>query len=117
MSSCTGKKDSCFISITDEIIIIEDIVSSENSVFLVRRLFQKINDFYTYPLPSSILGIVFVSEINENLKILPISEIKAKCWLMPGRCDFFYVCHYCIHFQFFKHCDNLKPFTIKNFFI
>lgn len=74
-----AKKNSCIISITDEIIIIEDIVSSENSVFLVGQLFQKITNFYTYPFPSSVLGIVSVSQISENVKILPTSEIKAKC--------------------------------------
>lgn len=84
----TGKKDSCFITFTNEIIIFEDIVYSENLIFLVGRVFQKTKDFYTYPLPSFILGIVSVSQINENMRILSISEIKAKCWLMPDRDSF-----------------------------
>lgn len=53
------------------------------TVFLVGQLFQKITNFYTYPFPSSVLGIVSVSKISKNVKILPTSEIKAKCWLMP----------------------------------
>jgi len=84
----TGKKDSCVMFITDEVIIIEDIVYSENVVFLVGKVFQETNDFYTYPLPSFILGILSVSQISENVKILSISEIKAKCWLMPNRDSF-----------------------------
>jgi len=84
----TGKKDSCFISITDEVIILEDIISNENLIFLVGKLFKKTNNFYTYPLPSSTLGIISVSQINENVRILPLSEIKAKCWLMPDRDSF-----------------------------
>jgi len=75
-----GKKDSCFISITDEVIILEDVISNENLIFLVGKLFKKTNNFYTYPLPSSIFGIISVSQISKNVRILPLSEIKAKAY-------------------------------------
>lgn len=78
-----GKKDSCFLSITDEVIILEDIVYNENLIFLVGRLFQNTKDFYIYPLPSSTLNILSVSQLSENMRNWSILKIKAKCWLMP----------------------------------
>ncbi|XP_011344181.1 uncharacterized protein LOC105283118 isoform X1 [Ooceraea biroi] len=83
-----GKKDSCFILITDEVIILEDTVHIENRIFLVGKQFQQSKDFYTYPFPSSTLSILSVSQLNENVRILSMSEIKAKCWLIPDHNSF-----------------------------
>ncbi|KYN08003.1 hypothetical protein ALC62_01012 [Cyphomyrmex costatus] len=84
----TGKKDSCLLTTSNEVIILEDIICNENVISLLGRLFQQTNDFYTYPLASFVLDIVTVSQLSENTKIFSLSEIKAKCWLMPDHDSF-----------------------------
>jgi len=56
-----GKKDSCFRTIGGDIVVLRNIVKNENGIFMVGNRFLKVKNFYTYPLNSSILGIVYVS--------------------------------------------------------
>lgn len=56
---------------------------------LVCSKFQKMDNFYTYPLPSSQLGIVTLSEIDNERFVVPLRDIHAKCWLMPSDNDSF----------------------------
>lgn len=100
-----GRKDSCFILITGEIIILEDIVKSENLILLLGRSFEQTNNFYTYPLPSSILNILSVSHLSENIKIVSLTDVKAKCWLIM---NFFYVCHCYTIYSFSSTAINVK---------
>lgn len=66
-----------------DIITIVNIVQREDQVFLIGYAFLRTEDFYQYPISSSVLRIFKVSHKDEQQRIFPISDIKAKCWLIP----------------------------------
>lgn len=78
----TGIKDSCFCT-TENVNILKNIVHQDRRIMLVCSKFQKMDNFYIYPLPSSRLGIVSVSEIDNERLVVQLQNIHAKCWLMP----------------------------------
>lgn len=90
-----NRKDSCVRINTGEIITIVNIVQREDQVFLIGNAFLRAEDFYQYPISSSVLAIFKVSHKDEQRKIFPISDIKAKCWLIPYRES--YVCIPLLH--------------------
>lgn len=90
-----NKKDSCVKMNNGEIITIVNIIHREDRVFLIGRAFLRAEDFYQYPLPSSVLGIFKVSHKDEQIRMFPITDIVAKCWLIPyGE---FYICVPLLH--------------------
>ncbi|XP_029162066.1 uncharacterized protein LOC114933620 isoform X1 [Nylanderia fulva] len=82
-------KNCCFCTTDGNVYILRNIVKQERRVMLVCNKFQDIGDFYTYPFPSSRLGIVRVSQIDDERFIVPLHDVHAKCWLMPYSDDCF----------------------------
>lgn len=76
-------KDSCVKMKNGEIITIVNIVETEDQIFVIGQAFLRAEDFYQYPIPSSVLGIYKVSNKNEQRRIFPVSDIEVKCWLIP----------------------------------
>jgi len=97
----TGIKDSCFCTTDGNVYILKNIVQQEKRMLekmLVCNKFQEVNDFYTYPLPSSRLGIVIVSKIDDEKFAVPLENVYVKCWLMPYfDDDFFFMCFFSPH--------------------
>ncbi|KYN01124.1 hypothetical protein ALC62_08079 [Cyphomyrmex costatus] len=82
-------KDSCFKTVSGEISVLYNIVQRHaGEVFFVGYSFIKMTNVYDYPLPSSELGIIQVSDLNEERRVFPLSQVVAKCWLIPDG-DFF----------------------------
>ncbi|KYN05090.1 hypothetical protein ALC62_04019 [Cyphomyrmex costatus] len=84
-------KDSYVKMNNEEVIAIVNIVQRDDRVFLIGHAFLRSEDFYQYPISSSLLGICMVSHKDEQRKIFPISDIKAKCWMIP-----YEECYVCI---------------------
>jgi len=78
-----GHKDSCFKTSEGNIYVLINIVKRGKSVLLIGNKFHQIEDYYSYPLPSSTLGILKVSNLDNVRHIIPLENILAKCWLMP----------------------------------
>ncbi|CAG9763612.1 unnamed protein product [Ceutorhynchus assimilis] len=69
--------DNCCGLANGNIINFENFVTSlKNEVRIVGRKFKNIGDFYEKPCPSSDLGVLEVSELDDNLEIWQLSEIK-----------------------------------------
>lgn len=77
-----GKSDSCFRTKSGDVIVLKDIVLREKKVYLIGCKFLVCEDFYEYPLPSSELGIVRVSELGIR-KAYRLKDVDNKCYLMP----------------------------------
>ncbi|EZA50973.1 hypothetical protein X777_10601 [Ooceraea biroi] len=90
-----NKRNSCFKTNTGEIVVLKNIICTENDIIFVGNIFSNVSDFYTYPLPSSELGIVKVSELSEERLVFSLNNIIAKCWLIPMRNK--YVCIPLLH--------------------
>jgi len=77
-----GHKDSCFKTSEGNIYVLINIVRRGESVLLIGNKFHQIEDYYSYPLPSSTLGILKVSNLDNVRHVIPLENIVAKCWLM-----------------------------------
>lgn len=84
-----GHKDSCFRTSEGNIYVLVNIVKRNNSVFLIGNKFHQVEDYYTYPLPSSRLGILKVSNLDNVRHVISVENVEAKCWLMPDDLQFF----------------------------
>ena len=79
----TCVKDSS-VRILGEFCILKNIIlSEEGQISVVYQSFQTVEIFFTVPLESKLLGIVKVSNLNENLKIAKLADIEAKCVILP----------------------------------
>lgn len=83
-----GKSDGCFSTKTGDIIMLKDIYVKEKKIYLVGCKFLKQEDFYDYPLPSSELGIVKLSQFERKLQTYRIRDVQSKCYLMPDGDNF-----------------------------
>ncbi|XP_020294489.1 uncharacterized protein LOC109860053 [Pseudomyrmex gracilis] len=78
-----GQKDSCFMTNKGVVVVLENIVQRDkNSIVLTGKKFNNQDDFYTFPLKSSCLGIFKVWNKNDLRENFQVENIFAKCWLM-----------------------------------
>ncbi|KAE8747086.1 hypothetical protein FOCC_FOCC006225, partial [Frankliniella occidentalis] len=78
-----NQRDSCVRATNGDVMKVSNIVMRRDEIFLVGNIFQTTNNFYEYPIPSSNLGILSVSNLRAEKQAVPLSDIQAKCWLMP----------------------------------
>ena len=76
------KINSCFCTQDGDIAVLKNINKRHNNIRLIGQKFMLKEDFYTYPLPSSSLGIYKVSELSGERTVFNLESVKAKCWLM-----------------------------------
>lgn len=81
-------KNSCLMTQEGEVFVLQNIVRRNNSIILTGNMFQQKDDFYTYPLNSSTIGIMKVWNISEARQVFHLENIIAKCWLIEQD-DFF----------------------------
>ena len=78
-----GQRDSCLMTSDGDVMIIRNIIKrNDNSVCIVGNKFRQSEDYYDYPLPSSVLGILKVSRLSTTRNVLELSDIQAKNWLI-----------------------------------
>lgn len=83
-----GHKDSCFRTSEGNIYVLINIVRRGNLVLIIGNKFHR-EDYYTYPLASSILDILKVSNLDDVKYVIPVKNVESKCWLMPDGLQFF----------------------------
>jgi len=90
-----GTKDSCFKTLNGDVILLKNLVFKHRTLFFVGCKYQKHKDFYTYPLPSSKLGIVCVSHLQERRIAYSLNNVHCKCYLIPNEDN--YLCIPLLH--------------------
>ncbi|XP_070523068.1 uncharacterized protein [Cardiocondyla obscurior] len=88
-------KDSCFKTIYNDIVILHNIIVKDGTVFFIGYSFIKNGNAYEYPLSSSELGIVQVSDLSNERRVFYLTEVVAKCWLIPDGENF--ICFPLLH--------------------
>lgn len=78
-----GRKDSCFRTVGGDIVVLRNIVQNKDGIFMIGNMFLNIENFYIYPLKSSVLGIVRVFQREHVRRSFVLTEVESKCWLMP----------------------------------
>jgi hypothetical protein len=64
-------------------MLLKNIIDSEDGPILKCKRFSETDDFYDFPIPSSLLGIVEVSELSANAGYVKPEDVKHKCYLLP----------------------------------
>ncbi|KAL6435420.1 hypothetical protein ACFW04_005422 [Cataglyphis niger] len=77
-----GQRDSCLKTLDDIMIITNIIKRNDNSICVVGNKYHHSVDYYDYPLPSSIFGILKVTHLSTTRNVLELSNIQARCWLI-----------------------------------
>lgn len=78
----SSRGDDCF-SVGGRILIVRNILSHSGTVKVLCNFFETAKSFFTYPMDSSCLGILFVFNLSEDLQLLPVEELKTKMVLLP----------------------------------
>lgn len=76
-----NKKDSC-VRIGGPICLVKNIILDDEE-YIVYKTFQNFRNFFTSPLQSSLLGIVVVADLQNDVMSAKLSAIEAKCVLLP----------------------------------
>jgi len=97
---CVGKRDGCVRLNDRSIVVIKNILKVSGGAVIVYSVFDIVEEFFTYPLPSSCLGIVRVSSLETEVRFTDVSNIAHKCIALPDAlddCDFvaFPMLHQC----------------------
>lgn len=82
----TSLKDSC-VRVHGKVSLIKNIImSGDAKILIVYQSFQATDSFFfTIPLESKLLGILKVSNLDENLHIARLSDIDAKYVILQVR--------------------------------
>ncbi|XP_011858802.1 PREDICTED: uncharacterized protein LOC105556332 isoform X1 [Vollenhovia emeryi] len=83
-----GRRDSCFMTIDGNVFLLQNVVKRRKDIYLITNKFNKKEDFYVYPFPSSHLRIFKVSNLSDERIVVALADIQSKCWLIPYK-EFF----------------------------
>lgn len=76
--------DAC-VRIGNDIALICNILQMNDEIYVAYHVFSTVEDFFSYPLQSSCLGIYKVSDICRRLQVAHITEIAYKYVLLRRR--------------------------------
>ena len=77
--------DCCFLTDVDEVVLLSNIIRTPTGdIFLAGHKFLDCRDFYDYPLPSSDLGIMEVSNREGQKRYWRLDNFAQKVYLIRG---------------------------------
>ncbi|CAN7979093.1 unnamed protein product [Ixodes persulcatus] len=80
----TTQGDNCILLSNNSVAIVENILTYERQVNVVGMLFRTVEDLYSYPCRSSLLGVVMVGSPSPHNFLCKLSDVKAKCFPYPS---------------------------------
>lgn len=83
-------KAACYCLIDDGTVVeIQNIVITNNAIFIIGKQFKEYSSFYEYPYQSSQLNINTMKNLSNDITAWPISHICGKCIIFPTDCNSF----------------------------
>lgn len=83
-------KADCYCLIDDGTVVeIQNIVITNNAIFIIGKQFKEYSSFYEYPYQSSQLNIKTMKNLSNDITAWPISHICGKCIIFPTDCNSF----------------------------
>ncbi len=80
----TSKSENCvFLENVKDVFVIENIIKHHEQIHLIGRRFLKREDMYIYPLPSSMIDELLVSNLSTTLESVPLTSVKCKSFRIP----------------------------------
>lgn len=71
-----GRRDSCFMTIDGNVFVLLNVVKIREDIYLITNKFNKKEDFYVYPFPSSLVRIFKVSHLGDQRIAIDRYSIK-----------------------------------------
>jgi predicted XRE-type DNA-binding protein len=85
---CTTAGDNC-VTLGNDVILIKNILLSGSSdTLLVYQKFTELTDFFTYPLPSSDIGIYKSSGLSHEVHCVNVTAVVKKNVMLPYMGDY-----------------------------
>lgn len=79
----TNFEDSC-VRIQGKFSLVKsNVLSSEGEIYIVYQCFQETDTFFSSPLEPKLLGIVKISNLEDNVQIVKLDQVEAKCVIFP----------------------------------
>ena len=72
-----------FLSESGEIVKILEIGTLQKDIVIVGKNFTVVEDLFTVPCPSSIVGVYKVKDLSRKSKLLSVNQIKKKFMVLP----------------------------------
>ena len=85
-----SNSDGCTLLHNDKIILICNIVASDNIMVVIGQVFNSMKRFYSYPCDSRDLKVYRVAQLSDRFYSFPLSYVVKKCILLPHK-DYFVV--------------------------
>ncbi|KAK3918582.1 Protein ANTAGONIST OF LIKE HETEROCHROMATIN PROTEIN 1 [Frankliniella fusca] len=99
--------DSAFKTVDGDVCILSNIIhcAADGKIIVSGYLFEDQEDYYTYPIESSRLGILKVKNLQAAKKYWSVSKISQKCVLLPEPDGESYLCFSVVEFLPLKDGD------------
>lgn len=85
----TRDSDNCVWLKDDKIGRIQHIMQKGDEIILLIQLYETVTSFYSYPLDSHNLGIVYLKKLSTSNCTYLLADVKHKCMCMPVTDDSF----------------------------
>lgn len=84
LTSCTP--DNCIFVAgqPNQIVVIDNFVKFHGQVYVLGKRYLKLDDMYTYPLPSSALHEILASQLSLVLEAFPLTAVIWKAVRIPS---------------------------------
>ncbi|XP_043474343.1 uncharacterized protein LOC122506302 isoform X1 [Leptopilina heterotoma] len=83
----TALRDNCCILKNSEICIINNIIQTEEHIFLIVQNFRIVNELYNIGISSTSVGVYTCQDLDLRLKAIPITYVERKMYRMPKWSD------------------------------
>lgn len=77
------RKDNTIILEGYRVCVVKNIISTGEDCCLVVQQFQEKKDLYNLGLASSSCGEYLCSLLSEEVEVVPLNQVKSKCFRMP----------------------------------
>lgn len=74
--------DRCILH-DSSVCIVRNILEIDNLYYLVINKFEIADDYYNVGISSSLIGIFTCSALSKDFNVIPLHEVKSKCYIMP----------------------------------
>lgn len=77
------QSDNCIITVDDKIGLVVNIISNNKQVYFLIQFFNYVDYFYDLGILSTTNGIYKCGDLGNEIHVLEIDSMKAKCFRMP----------------------------------
>lgn len=76
-------KDSCILTKNRSVGIVKNILVNGDEIWLVVKMYGSVESLYTYPLSSNQIDVFSVTNLQQLLTVVSLSDICCKCVRLP----------------------------------